>query len=559
MGDLDLLDDILSARQKQQLVFSSAHKFSVSSVHSKISLLKIFLSKGTEENFYSYKFIVKNSTKYSKEFILRSILEANPPMSQKLIPIKFFTENDDSIFYARLCFDVVVGLIRQNLKIQVQESAGPSVLELTIEVGVEASDETQFVNVHDLVALAVQRRVSQGMSASTLNLSSFHSDPDVDAYCFFPLSSVQNLQKVLKIADQYAVGPYQSLDLSNNQLKYLSALLDNLPNFRNLKSLNLEGNQMSLSSLKIISPLPLVELRVHGNELCSLYTSESDYIKDIKAVFPALKVLDGCSLSSHGHAIVRRFFCQQPMSQDFVEQFLTHYYSTFDSDNRHLLFGLYHTDAKFSLTSTLLPGQSTTSNASLNNYLNESRNVLKIIDWAKTRGLLRTGSKQVMDALIKLPKTQHDPLSFTADVLKFEPNHVKISVTGLFKEPQNPFSSVRYFKRNFVLQSVNKVYLILNDMLFITNCTSEQAVSAFQVKTEPAAPLNLYLTTRAMHVPLSNEQKVRMVEKISDITDMNHEWCRRCLEDVQYDLRNALVYFQKNYEERSIPNEAFLK
>ncbi|CAB3365075.1 Hypothetical predicted protein [Cloeon dipterum] len=501
--------------------------------------LVLHTDSGTEENFFSYKFIVKNSTKYSKESILRSILEANPPTSQKLIPIKFFTENDDSIFYARLCFDVVVGLIRQNLKIQVQESTGPSMLELTIKVGVEASDETQFVNVHDLVALAVQRRVSQGMSAFALNLSSFHSDPEVDAYCFFPLSSVQNLQKVLKIADQHAV--------------------DNLPNLRNLKSLNLEGNRMSLSSLKIISPLPLVELKVHGNELCSLYDSESDYIKDIKAVFPALKVLDGCSLSSHGHAVVRRFFCQQPMSQAFVEQFLTHYYSTYDSDNRHLLFGLYHTDAKFSLTSTVLPGQSTTSNASLNNYLNESRNVLKIIDLAKTRVLLRTGSKQVMDALIKLPKTQHDPLSFTADVLRFEPNHVKISVTGLFKEPQNPFACVRYFKRNFVLQSVNKVYLILNDMLFITNCTSEQAVSAFQVKTEPAAPLNLYLTTRAMHVPLSNEQKVRMVEKISDITDMNHEWCRRCLEDVQYDLRNALVYFQKHYEERSIPNEAFLK
>jgi TAP C-terminal domain len=40
----------------------------------------------------------------------------------------------------------------------------------------------------------------------------------------------------------------------------------------------------------------------------------------------------------------------------------------------------------------------------------------------------------------------------------------------------------------------------------------------------------------------------------------NNKYVRfRCLEDVQYDLRNALVYFQKHYAEKSVPSEAFIK
>jgi hypothetical protein len=41
---------------------------------------------------------------------------------------------------------------------------------------------------------------------------------------------------------------------------------------------------------------------------------------------------------------------------------------------------------------------------------------------------------------------------------------------------------VRFFKRNFVLHFFNKVYLIINDMLHITNCTSEQAVVSFPIQ-----------------------------------------------------------------------------
>ncbi|XP_059472697.1 nuclear RNA export factor 1-like [Neocloeon triangulifer] len=524
---------------------------SVSSTNNKINALRKF-TQASDSNTLWYKFIVRNSTDYTKEFILRNLLDN---VSSKYVPIKFFTEKGDSIFYAKFCLEPVMSYIRQNLTVRVP--LNKVLLKLEIEVGTK--DEVPDLNINDLVALAVQRRVASSFTA--LDLSSFHTDPELEAYCFFPLSIFNNLQKVIKCADHFAVTPFTSLDLSRNKIKIIHGCFqEKLTNFMNLRVLKARDNELSMSSMQAITHLPLLDLELDGNPLCELYEKELEYVKDIQGMFPSLKTLDGCPLSSQGIFIVRQFFCKQPSAQPFLEQFLTHYYSIFDSDNRHLLLGLYQSDSTFSLTSTFLPGQSTSTNANLNDYLSESRNILKLCDLTKTDDLLYKGNKQILEFLKKFPKTQHDPTSFTADVLVFEPTHIKISVTGLFREPHNNFASVRFFKRNFVLQYFNKVYLILNDMMFITNCTSEQAVSAFRVKhPEPADPLDLHLTTRSTHIPLSNEQKVKMVEKISDITNMNQEWGRRCLEDVQYDLRNALVYFQKHYEEKSIPSEAFLK
>jgi len=65
------------------------------------------------------------------------------------------------------------------------------------------------------------------------------------------------------------------------------------------------------------------------------------------------------------------------------------------------------------------------------------------------------------------------------------------------------------------------------------------------------------------------------MKKLSDMTGMTVLWSKRfgfdfsnqfyknfilfrCLEDVKWDLRNALIFFQSLYQNEGIPSEAFL-
>jgi len=53
------------------------------------------------------------------------------------------------------------------------------------------------------------------------------------------------------------------------------------------------------------------------------------------------------------------------------------------------------------------------------NYISDSRNLLRVKDSTKRQKLLYQGKMAVVTGLSKLPKTQHDPLSFTVDVTLF--------------------------------------------------------------------------------------------------------------------------------------------
>jgi hypothetical protein len=67
---------------------------------------------------------------------------------------------------------------------------------------------------------------------------------DLEAFCFFPLSLPNNLQKVIKCADHFAINPYVTVDLSNNQIKNLGCFNEKLNNFVNVRFLDLRNNQV---------------------------------------------------------------------------------------------------------------------------------------------------------------------------------------------------------------------------------------------------------------------------------------------------------------------------
>jgi len=63
------------------------------------------------------------------------------------------------------------------------------------------------------------------------------------------------------------------------------------------------------------------------------------------------------------------------------------------------------------------------------NYISDSRNLLRVKDNIKRQKLLYQGKMAVVAGLSKLPKTQHDPLSFTVDVTLFT---VRLSVCLIY-------------------------------------------------------------------------------------------------------------------------------
>jgi hypothetical protein len=61
---------------------------------------------------------------------------------------------------------------------------------------------------------------------------------------------------------------------------------------------------------------------------------------------------DGIKLSEVSENSNEMFLCE-PSGQPFLEQFLSHYFSIFDSSRRELLSGTYHKEVLFSLTCCL--------------------------------------------------------------------------------------------------------------------------------------------------------------------------------------------------------------
>jgi hypothetical protein len=59
-------------------------------------------------------------------------------------------------------------------------------------------------------------------------------------------------------------------------------------------------------------------------------------------------------------------------------------------------------------------------------------------------------------------------------VIFVQENFILFTVTGLFKEREERSQPLRYFCRTFTLVPQNSGFVIINEMLCITNPTSEQ-------------------------------------------------------------------------------------
>lgn len=78
-------------------------------------------------------------------------------------------------------------------------------------------------------------------------------------------------------------------------------------------------------------------------------------------VFVSLQ--DGVVLGPPNVPRIKRNFVRPLEDTTLADQFVRHFFTLYDGDNRMKLGGMYHGDALFSLSSTYLPAQSTSSTA----------------------------------------------------------------------------------------------------------------------------------------------------------------------------------------------------
>ncbi|KAF4526850.1 hypothetical protein B566_EDAN015655 [Ephemera danica] len=427
-------------------------------------------------NLYWHKFAFLDCAKLSKEFLLRLLL--NSLQCVDFLPFKFHVKKEHCVFYARDCLPAIDQLIRMNLQLQNPQSNEPIILQVEFLT----PDSVTSVQPNPLVSKSVIKRYDS--TTSSMDLSSFHKNPDFEDIFFYALS----VPKLLNDVTTMCLRSIMSLNLSNNALECVDTA--HLNSFTELRKLNLSNNELGINGLESLRGLGIKELILDGNPLCSKFDTEQEYANIMRRYFPELKKLDGMLLCPAGPARFIPFFLCAPEKQ-LVEQFTEYYFSLYDSPHRSFLSGLYHADAQFSMTTSYLPNQTTSASAKLTRYVTENRNLIRLSDYNKINKLVRKGPNEITDLLCKLPATHHDTNSFTIDLIYHSKTGALLTMSGVFKEPDNPNVSLRFFKRQFTLLTLNAdTYQIVNEMFFITNSTTGQAQvkEAFNRRGTPILP-----------------------------------------------------------------------
>ncbi|KAL1506288.1 hypothetical protein ABEB36_005680 [Hypothenemus hampei] len=497
-----------------------------------------------------HKFVVSNTTGYSRNQVLKAVLDKVFPCD--LIPV-FYTDDPSSSsshFLARNCKAAIErlfneGLIVKNPYHSIYEN---SVFKISIYINFAHTDDLK-VDVQKNVAQVLSKRLDH--FSKILDLNNFAEDPELTEYC--TLAQPKIMYFVLHIAKSLT---FEELILSNNNIKMLKPL--DVLNGVKIRHIDLSNNELiGFKTIRCLKDFQLKELKLAGNPLSKC---EKDmYIHNVKQACPTVEFLDGVPINGEHFVITRRnSFCNYD-GVDLVNQFLEYFFTLYDTD-RSKLVGLYHCDAMFSSTCVYLAGQLSSATTSLKEYSNISRNLLKSADFEKTSQYLFQGRVKIMDTFCsKLPQTEHDPYTFTADLTYFTDDCAIIIVTGVFREKATSLlgkDRLLGFTRSFALKRSGLKCVITNDQLHVYNALTYQEINSFTLTTEQnkmAAQIDTILK------PKTDTDHDDLIVTLSYLTNLKDDWARKCLEERSFNLKAALELFVDLFKSDKLPNHAFVE
>lgn len=477
---------------------------------------------------------VIRGSQYTKEIILKAIMKTIEPYD--IVPVKYQICGDDAYFIVRNCGPALEMLCKTNLIIKnVQDDA----VILAITLGF-ASIHNLNIHIQPLLLAALTKRYD--LNKKTLNLQNFHKDPNIENTVYCPLSQTKISNYILTLAKN-AIATIEYLDLKHNELFDLTAI--ETSRLSSIKYLDLRHNVLlNMNVLEPLQNLEIVKLWLDGNPLCENYATAKRYAENVKKYCPHLKELDGVIIVPDMPFIYKDYF-KNEKTLALVRKFASHFFTLYDQTDRAVhLRGIYHRNAYYSM-SFGIPNQVAQKN-NLVQYTG-SRNLLR--KGAKKNMHLYHGQENILENLVKMPKTYHDKNSFIYDIMHDDDKCIIVNITGLFKKLSSG-TNILSFSRTFILLAMtDDEYCIVNDQNHIDAVPNNMTPDQITVK---------YTYEELVPTCFSPNEKLILIKRMKQVTKMNDEWSKNYLSENEWDMRKAINNFMKDFSGSSIPDVAFL-
>lgn len=496
-----------------------------------------------------HKFIIFDAGKYDKDEVLITVINACEP--EVLLPVMYQVEKGgNGTFLTKCSTEAIQNLVKHNLCMITPSN---KIFNVDIILGFLSMEDFQL-NPTKTVAHALYYRYES--ARKILNLDNFQKEKSLGSiYC--PVAAPRVLLYVLRCAKMGIMGntremrlPIRELILRNNGISGFIPF-EKFFNYH-LTKLDLRCNKISETDyLQYFSEFKITELWLDGNPLCLNYQTSEEYVRSIKNIFPHLQKLDGViiGIEKKFPPAVQNNYMGDSTKLQLVKQFVRHFFTLYDQDDRIVMNGLYDTNALYSMTIGNAPNY---TQKNLNRVFASNRNLLKFVDYAKCQEYLLRGPEKIIAALKKQPPTTHNLRSFQVDLLQQGGKHLVISVQGLFYYKSLIFQLMLFNRTFVIIGKDDNEYSIVNDQ-----CHLDVAPASFttgdnrDIKFEPKdAP-------RFKPTPFGVDEKNQLVGFLSELSTMNKEFSKKYLEAAEWDIRVAINSFMKAYMVNDIPRNAF--
>ncbi|XP_045499553.1 uncharacterized protein LOC123697177 isoform X2 [Colias croceus] len=502
------------------------------SVTARSSKTVMMMEKEQIEEEYSsnVNFIIVSVTGFpqtwTKETVIDTLLENIKGSS--FIPCFIEFTHEECKFLVNRCRPALLALHYLGFSIRKGD------VELLIKITVTMLNTKQLGFIPRLV---LRNRLDLCIEGQKANLSEFTMGDDVSHFIYFPLNRVSNQRELMELLQNNDWNNLQELDLSYNRLTSIEGF-DLLKNMPRLKYLDLSFNYFeNIKDLMPCRGLMLRSLVLEGNPLCQNYVDGDYYIKVARTLFPSLRELDGVPLTLKGDMPkFKQNYCLKD-AKPIAERFLDVFFRLLDKDpeERVELLNLYHKNAALSITCK--------RKLRYDQDYKDIRNLfLRVSIFEEDKIDIIEGPDKIVKLYKKWPKIQHDPRSFTLDVLQHDENTTLLKIGGILKLISTSLADDEHliaFTRTVLLVKNNVEYKIGHEMVYWDEPTKEYARSAFK-KALVQNKISLNFDT-----PIDDETKESLINIFMKLTELEWKPSKRCLEEKNWDLKNALDYFMK--------------
>ncbi|XP_045536793.1 uncharacterized protein LOC106708375 isoform X2 [Papilio machaon] len=388
--------------------------------------------------------------------------------------------------------------------------------------------------------VVLRQQIMRGLEhENKLNLQQFTLQPDVSHFIYYPLNRISNQIGIIDLHVSIVWKNLTHLVLSHNRITSIEGFdlqhTTPLLQYLDISYNNIERITVLLNCRK----LQLKSLTLEGNPLCTDYRDPQDYIKVAKMLFPMLQEIDGIQIPIKSDLPkIHKNYCDI-LAKELVDKFLQTYFPILDSppQDRDLIGDMYDTNAILTVTYNpiLLSKSVWRRNRALFLFNRQTGDMIG--------GCLST-AKKIVKLLKKLPNLQHDPTSFTVDVLTHTNTSTIITICGVLKittdslaedEPMLAFS-----KTVLLYTSDNVEYKIRNDMVYWDLPSEEYLKQSF---TKTAIPLSKRTLNVSLDTPPDTDTKDHLVNIFMNLTELDRPHSERYLEEKDWNIKDALQFF----------------